>query len=433
MSLSNALFSSVTGLNTNSTAISVIGDNIANVNTPGFKERRAEFADVLGQTISSAGGFSQIGAGSKLNRVSTIFTQGTFEDTGRPTDLAIEGRGFFILDGDQGRFYSRAGIFGFDDSGFMTTSDGRRVQGFGIDPVTGQPDGQLGDIVLNTAVSSPQATGNVDVSLNLDATATTIPGGFDATDINTANASSNDRTVVTVFDSQGNAHAATVWFTKTAANSWDFTVTLPDASGNPVPQGGGGVPTGSLQFDASGQLDVVSPGLPAAVNMNYGGGVAAGTINLNFGPALTTAGGTGDATTQFASDFATNSLVQDGFAAGNLQSIVIDRQGFLSGQFSNGETQQLAQLALANFANVEGLLSVGNNSLQETRQSGQALVGSPQTGNLGAIRASALEQSNVDLAAQFVRMIVNQRAFQANTRTVSTTNELLANLVNLGQ
>ena len=166
MPLANALFSSVSGLDTTSTAISVIGDNIANVNTVGFKARRAEFADVLGQSITGAGGFSQIGAGAKLSRVSTSFAQGTLENTGNTTDLAIEGQGFFILDGPQGTNYSRAGIFGLDNQNVLVNPEGLRVQGFGIDPVTQLSNGQVGDIVLSNALAPPRASTLMNLSAN---------------------------------------------------------------------------------------------------------------------------------------------------------------------------------------------------------------------------------------------------------------------------
>src|SRR5690606_27514618 len=169
MPLSGAMFSSVSGLDATSTAISVIGDNIANVNTTGFKARRTEFADILGQSISTAGGYSQIGAGSKVSEIRSMYTQGTFETTNRQTDGAIEGRGFFILEGPQGRAYTRAGVFTLDAEGYLVSPNGLRVQGYGIDPVTGLSNGQLGDIRISNAISPPRATSNISVSANLNA------------------------------------------------------------------------------------------------------------------------------------------------------------------------------------------------------------------------------------------------------------------------
>lgn len=430
MSLSNALFNSVSGLDTTSTAISVIGDNIANASTPGFKERRAEFADVLGQTISTGGGFSQTGAGAKLARVSQIFSQGTFETTNRATDMAVEGRGFFAVDGARGRQYTRAGIFNFDNQGTLVDKDGSQVQGFAIDPVTQTVTGQLGPIQLTLGVSPPQASSTVDISAQLDA-AEPINGPFDPSN---PNATSSFQTASTVFDSLGGPHSSTLYFTRTGVNSWTWNATLPTSDttdppatpgDNVVIEGGG-----TMTFDASGNLTALTG---PAVTYNVVGGAAAGqVVNYNFGPIAGV--GSGTPTTQFLGTSSTvNSLSTNGFAPGTLQNIVVDGDGFISGTFSNGETLELAQVALATFANVEGLASVGNNSFIVTRASGQPLLGAPRSGQLGAIRSSSLEQSNVDIATQFVKLILNQRAFQANTRTVSTTNQLLANVVQLGQ
>ncbi|MDH3685679.1 MAG: flagellar hook protein FlgE [Myxococcales bacterium] len=421
MSLSNALFSSVTGLGTASTAISVIGDNIANVSTPGFKERRAEFSDVLGQSLSTAGGFSQTGAGSTVARIGQIFSQGSFETTERPTDLAIEGRGFFILEGQVGRNFSRAGIFTFDNAGTLVDSSGLRVQGFGIDPTTLQPVGQLGDIQINATLAPPRPSTEVNLSVNLDSNE--LPNGpFDPADPTTT---SGFQTGLTLFDSLGNAQPTNIYYTNTGVNTWEWNATLPDVAGGPdIVQG-----TGTLTFDTQGGLTAVT-GSP--VTFNFPGGAApAQVVDIDFGPLV--GAGPGDPTTQFAETSTVNSATQDGFAPGTLQGISVDREGFINASFSNGETRPIAQVALATFANVEGLQAIGNNLFSESRDSGQPLVGAAGTGQFGSVRSNSIEQSNVDLAAQFIRLIMNQRAFQANTRTVSTTNELLANLVQLGQ
>lgn len=430
MPLSGALFSSVSGLDATSTAISVVGDNIANVNTTGFKARRTEFADVLGQSISTAGGFSQIGAGSKVSEIRSLFSQGTFETTNRQTDVAIEGRGFFVLDGPQGRAYSRAGIFNFDSDGFLISPTGLRVQGFGIDPVTGASNGQLGDIQISNAISLPRVTSNVFVSANLGATTPVTPGGFDPSD---PSGTSSLQTVINVFDSLGIQHAATLFFTHTGSNAWEWNLALPAGETTVAPANPGDAHvvqgSGTLTFDAAG---VLTGSTGTGFALEFAGGAAAGqAVTLDFG-ALGVAGSGG--TTQVGDQPSNvNSFTQDGFGPGSLQGILIDDAGFLSGIFSNGETTSLAQLALAHFANVEGLQRVGNNNLVETRTSGQPLIGEPRTGGFGAIRSSSLEQSNVDLATEFVRLIINQRAFQANTRTISTTNDLLGDLVQLGR
>lgn len=427
MALSSALYSSVAGLDTTSTAISVIGDNIANVNTPGFKERRAEFSEVLGQTITGVSGSSPLGQGAKLSQISTSYTQGSLETTARAEDLAIDGQGFFVLQGEEGLFYSRAGIFNFDKDGVFSDPSGMAVQGFSIDPATGLSTGERGDITRSNALAPPQATTAVDLSANLDPAAELRT--FDA-----ANPidSSNLATGVTLYDSLGNQRLSTVYFNRTGDGTWDWTATLSpqdtSLTGAPgdvaIVQG-----SGSLAFDTAGTLTSAT-GSP--ITFEYAAGTPGLSVELSFGPIGGV--GAGSATTSYGEiGSVTNTIGQDGFSAGTLSSISIATDGVLSGQFSNGETVPLAQIALATFPNMGGLQTVGNNNLIETRRSGQPLIGEPESGSFGSIRSGNLEQSTVDLAAEFVRLIVNQRAFQANTRTISTTNELLANLVALGQ
>jgi flagellar hook protein FlgE len=438
MGLTNALSSSVSGLAAASTQISVIGDNIANANTPGFKEKRAEFTAVLGQNITAGAGFAQIGAGVRVNDVGMIFSQGVFEQTQRGTDLGIEGRGFFIVDGNMGRAYTRAGAFGFDANGWFVDANGNRVQGYGIDPATGGSNGALGDIQINVPLSPPQPTATIQLGINLNAAAPTITAPFDPAN---TTATSNSREVITVYDSLGTPRQATVFFTHTAPNTWQYNVTLAaaDAAGAPasppfIAQAGG---QGNLTFDTQGNLASVNggstyPAVTFAFN-TANGSAPAQAINFNLGPL--TSGGTltGPPTTQYNQPTVTSFVSQDGFAPGTLSALQIDNDGRLNGVFSNGITTSLAQLALANFGNVEGLTDVGGSRLVESLDSGPPIIAAANSGNLGAIRASSLEKSNVDLAQQFVNLIVGQRAFQANTRTVSVTNELLSNLVALGQ
>ncbi len=431
MGISNALFTGVSGLDTSGTAISVIGDNIANVNTPAFKARRAEFGDLLAQSLTGSGGFSQLGSGSSVTRVRANFGQGTFESTGRGTDLAIEGRGFFVVQGTQGRYFTRNGIFNFDNSGYLVNTQGQRVQGFGIDPATRTSTGVLGDIQIQTAVSPPGPTANAQISVNLDANATAV-GPFDPAD---PSGTSNFNFPMTTYDSLGNTHSVNFYFSQSSGGNWDWVAAVDpaDTSTPPANPGDSVVVQGSgtLSFDSQGFLQSAT-----GTNLTFqfsGGASASQSVQLDFGPIGANASASSGRTTQFSSPSAVASFTQDGFASGQIQNIVVDGEGFLTGQFSNGETVPLAQVALASFANTEGLVSTGNSNLLETRVSGQALIGAPQTGTFGTIRPSSIEQSNVDLANEFVKLIINQRAFQANTRTISTTNDLLANLLSLGQ
>ena len=434
MSLTNALFSSVSGLETASTQISVIGDNIANASTPGFKEKRAEFSAVLGQSITAGSGFARIGAGVLVNDVGTIFTQGVFETTQRATDLGIGGRGFFVMEGSFGRTYTRSGIFGFDDEGFLIDPNNNRLQGYGIDPATGNSNGVLGDIRVNLPLSPPQQTSALELSMNLDA-GSNIIGPSPAFDPANAQATSNAREVVTVYDSLGAPRQATIFFSKTSATTWDYTVTLADADANAATRTGDPFVvqnTGQLTFDSAGTLTGITN---TNFDFNFDDTSGASAIqNLDFSMGPVPGGPTsGTPSTQYNDDTVTNFVSQDGFAPGTLSALEFDVDGKLNGVFTNGETMSLAQVALANFGNVEGLTEIGRSQVIESVESGPPVLAAANTGNLGSIRSSALEKSNVDLAQQFVNLIVSQRAFQANTRTVSVANELLANLVSLGQ
>jgi flagellar hook protein FlgE len=471
------MFAGVAGINANGESISVIGDNIANTNTVGFKSARPEFVDVLAGNLGVVGGSGDIGAGARLSGVSQSFTQGSLESTGVTTDVAVDGGGFFIVQDTTGTYYTRNGQFQLNSNQLLVNAQGQTVLGFGITP-SGTPNQVLGTINLGTVASTPSPTADIDVNANLDPNDTAIAGGasgFDHTDpVNT----SNFQTGIRVYDSLGNPRNMLVYFRKNdaASNSWfwyagvnrdqlDFSsyggafaafTTPASAASQFVP-----VQSGTLSFDSSGALttesntaltvpydsdgdgttDVAATATPGnASGWSFTGGAAAGqTLAFNFGTTATE-GGTGtDMTTQFGGSSASgvNSFVrymnQDGYSAGSLTAIDIDESGFVTGSFSNGQTQSLAQIALADFPNVNGISRVGKNNFIETNESGNRVVGSPNQGVFGSIRSGFLEQSNTDLAEEFVRLILSQRAFQANTRTIATTNELLANLVMLGQ
>ncbi len=478
MGLQSSLFAGVAGLDANGQSISIIGDNIANTNTIGFKSSRAEFVDVLSGNLGGAA----VGAGSRLSGVSQNFTQGSLESTGVTTDLAVDGGGFFIVQDTTGVFYSRAGLFRLDANQVLVNNQGQSVQGFGVTPA-GVPNGALGSIDLSTVSSTPQATALVEVNINLDPNDVAQAGGsagFNHTNpVNT----SNFQTGIRVFDSLGNPRNILVYFRKddAAANSWFYYAglnredvnfaafgapfsTFTTTAGNEqdfVPLQSGtltfntqgaliteSVAALSIDYDADGDgaITGAEAGAPLATPANaptgwaFSGGSASGqVITLDFGTTAAEGGSGTDKTTQYggAASSGFNNFVrfltQDGFTAGSLSNVDIDENGFVTGAFSNGQTERLAQVALASFANLTGLQRVGKNNFLESVSSGQPVVGSPNQSGLGAIRSGFLEQSNTDLAEEFVRLILSQRAFQANTRTISTVNELLANLVVLGQ
>lgn len=471
MGLLSSLFAGVSGLNSSGSSISIIGDNIANTNTIGYKASRAQFVDVLSGNLGGVGGGGQIGAGSRLQGVEQNFTQGSLESTSVTTDLAIDGGGFFIVQDPDGVFYSRNGQFQLNADQLLVNAAGQAVQGFGI-TTSGVPNGALGNIDLSSVSSTPLATGQVDVNVNLDPNDTSLPGGpggFSAVD---PVGTSNFQTGVRIYDSLGNPRNILIYFRKdsAAANSWFYYAGVARGeldlatAGAPFNGFTGSAPTqffplqsGTLTFDTSGALQAVSTAALAIQYDTNSDGVldgaatatpqtwpwnngAAATTNLtfDFGTSIAAGGAGTDKTTQYGGSSASgvNSFVrfmnQDGYSAGSLQAISIDENWFVTGNFSNGQSVQLAQIALATFPNVNGLSRIGDNNWIETNDSGQPIIGSPNQSGIGAIRSGFLELSNTDLAEEFVRLIISQRAFQANTRTITTTNELLANLVVLG-
>ena len=470
MGVLTSLFAGVSGMNAAGQQISIIGDNIANVNTPGFKASRAEFQDVLAGNLAGSGSAGQIGAGARIAGVSQSFTQGSLESTDVTTDLAIDGGGFFVLQDTTGISYTRAGLFRLDSSQQLVNAQGQSVLGFGISP-GGVPNGGLGAIVLSNAASVPSATTSIDVNVNIDPNDTAIPAAnpFDHLD---PISHSNFQTGIRAFDSLGNPRNVTIHFRKDdlVANRWVWYAGVNRSDLDMAAYGGAfaqgpataqtqfiPVQSGTLDFDSTGVLsletnaallvqfdhdgDGVLDGAPEATPQlwRWADGANSATIGLDFGNSLTKGGTGADRTTQFGGSTAAgvNNFVrfmnQDGFSAGSLQSVAIDESGFVTGSFSNGQVTRLAQVALATFPSVNGLSRLGRNNYTETSASGNVIVGSPNQAAFGAIRSGFLEQSNSDLADQFVKLIIAQRAFQANTRTISTSSDLLSSLVGLGQ
>jgi flagellar hook protein FlgE len=424
MSLLTALSSGTTGLEASSLELSIVGDNIANSNTIGFKSGRAAFEDALTQSV--IGGTGEIGLGARLKSVQKILTQGALTSTGIATDLALQGNGFFVVKGDyngqSANFYSRAGQFTVDDDGYMVTLGGLRVQGFPADS-TGVLSGLPGDLLVGNASAQPNPTSQIEFKANLkadDAIKT-----FDPLDpVNT----SNFNTTVSVYDTLGAAHQTQVFFTKTGAGAWTWNAMV---DGGELTGGTAGtlttVASGTLTFDTQGRLQAQTQ----ASNFLPVGAVNPQVLDFNFGDDIAS-GGTGLlGVSQFAASSSATFIGQDGFGSGQLASIRIDPQGGISGIFTNGQTRTLGQVAVASFSAPDQLERVGGNLLQQTQSSGQPVVGAPGTGGRASIISGSLEQSNVDLAQQFVRMIAAQRSFQANSKTITTADQLLTELINL--
>ena len=404
-----SLFAGISGLNANATAMTVIGDNIANVNTIAFKANRASFANILSQSLGGSSG-NDIGRGVDFWGTSPLWTQGSLENTGRATDLAINGKGFFTVQDDTGtNFYTRAGQFHLDEAGVMVNPDGYLVQGYQIDAA-----GNLGNLATITIpgerVSPPSATTELSFDVNLDS--------------QTA-ANSTYSTSQTVFDSLGNAIPLTLTFTKqAAAQTWSASASVASPDGPVTINGAASVP---LTFDSAGIMTAPLADGTLAITLVNGA-----TTPLTLTWDLFDASGTshGDIT-GFSSSSSTTFQHQDGYTAGVLRGISVDEDGVVTAAYSNGQLTPTFQIALADFPSYDGLAKLGQNLYAESLASGQPMPGVAGNGRLGSITPSAIEMSNIDLAQEFVKMITTQRAFQANSRVITTSDEILAELINL--
>jgi flagellar hook protein FlgE len=419
MSITSSFYSGLSGLDTHATAMQVIGDNIANVQTVGFKNNSVHFEDVLGVSLSGVAGGNQTGAGAKVSTVDANFIQGSLESTDSITDVAINGGGFFIVEDSANDeiFYTRAGHFLIDNQGYYVNTQGYRVQGYLYDSQGISLLQTLSDIQVNpNSMIAPKVTGDIDTVLNLDASATPT-----VWDINDPSNTSHFSTGLNVIDSLGQSHPIQVYFTKTAAQTWQWNAVI---DGGDVQGGTLGVlqpyGSGTIDFDISGQLTTAMP-------MNFYTGAI--TFANGITPPSTTIDFTD--TTQYGAASIIQVLNQDGYVAGTVSNVIIDDEGNLVANFTNGTQRNIARLALANFPNLNGLERKGATLYRATTASGDPLYNMPGIGGMGYISASTLEESNVDLAAEFIKMIIIQRGYQANTKVITTTDEMLAQLINI--
>jgi flagellar hook protein FlgE len=398
----------LSGLNVAAKNLDAIGNNIANTSTVGYKAARAEFADVFANSL--AGGGTQIGIGASVVAVKQQFSQGNIVSSANPLDVAINGSGFFRLSNDGSISYTRNGQFSLDRDGYVVTNNGARLTGYAAD-VGGQIVASTPvDLRVSLANIPPQTTSTARIATNLDSRDTAPVAAFDINDPTSYNSS----TAMTIYDSQGNAHTLTLYFRKTAANSWDVHAA---ADGTVL---GGGASIGTLAFDTSGSL-------AANASMNVSIPLANGAVTPLAFPVIFPAG----ETSQFGVNFAVSQLSQDGFTTGRIAGFAIGDDGVIMGRYTNGQTRAQGQIVLADFTNPQGLVSMGNNQWTETSDSGQALVAGPGSGSLGILQAGALEEANVDMTEELVKMITAQRVYQANAQTIRTQDQLLQTLVNL--
>lgn len=400
----------LSGLNSASADLNIISNNIANSSTTGFKSSRAEFADIY--AASNIGTASNaIGSGVRLADVAQQFAQGNVAFTNNALDLAINGQGFFRLSDNGTVVYSRAGAFSVNKDGYIVNSADQRLTAFRADAL-GNITGAIGDLQLSTADIAPKVSSAVNVGLNLSAAAIVPASAFSPGDAT----SYNNSTSLTIYDSLGASHLATMYYRKTADNTWQTYLyvdnTLVDGPDTL------GFSTGGVLSSVNGAA--VPPTTLTSPSFTPSGGGAAMTLALDYA-----------ASTQFGSAFGVNSLTQDGYTTGRLSGVDIDSGGVVFARYTNGQSRALGQVALANFSNAQGLRQMGNTGWAESFESGAALTGAPGTASLGVLQSGALEGSNVDLTQELVNMITAQRNFQANAQVISTLDSVTQAVINI--
>jgi flagellar hook protein FlgE len=411
----------LSGLRASSMYLGVIGNNLANINTVGFKSSAVQFSDLVSQSVGgSSANPMQIGLGVGVGSISPSFTQGAIESSQLATNVAIQGNGFFVISNPTGIGYTRAGNFTLDNEGTLVTPDGSTVQGWmTVDPVTGlvNTTGVPGNITIPPGVlRAPTATTSFKTVSNLNAAA---PVG------------ATFATTVTTYDALGTAHVLTVTYEKTGANAWSTEMTVPGedvvggTAGTPFVLGSG---TLALAFDNTGQLTTINAGPPTDRTITtpaYTNGAAASTWNWDLME------GTTASITQYSTESATSSITQSGNAAGRVDDITIAADGRILASFGASGAVAIGQIAIANFNNAEGLSKFGSNRYVATDASGVPNIGVAGTGGRGELIGNALEQSNVDVAEEFTRMILAQRGYQANAKTITVADELMVETMNL--
>lgn len=482
----------LSGLRAASKDLNVTGNNIANAGTVGFKQSRAEFSDVYAASVLGTGKNPQ-GSGVLMSNISQQFNQGNINYTQNALDLAINGNGFFQVSNNGAVSYTRAGYFGTDRSGFLVDNFGYKLQGFPVDGNGNLQNGVVGDLQIQTTNQEPKATTKIDTAFNLNSTqkapatwqatydseystwistpanvadvaaptnaemvqaaayaATQASATFNPSDPTTY----NNSTSVRIYDSQGNDHVMTQYFVKTSANTWDMKVLVDGRNPADPAQEPPQPYVMGLAFNASGALTSVdtggsalfsvSPDLKVTLNSATGNPPTGGwipAISNGATPATWSANGAlanpdgivldFSKSSQYASTFAVNSVSQDGYTTGELAGLEIDDSGVIFARYTNGQSKVQGQIVLANFANVQGLTPVGKTQWVQSFESGEPVVGTPGSGTLGALQAGALEDSNVELSDQLVNLIVAQRNYQANAKTIETESAITQTIINL--
>jgi flagellar hook protein FlgE len=424
MGILSSMYTGITGLAGQGEALSIYGDNIANANTTGFKVSRPEFQDVVAKSLKGLLGGNQIGRGTRLAAVNPIFSQGSIVQTESSTDVAISGDGFFVLKGVDGQSFSRNGAFHFDKDGKLINADGYQIQGFLSDD-KGRITSKMGDISVDRTVIDANKTKEVNLFMNLDLRAAKEMQ-FDP---ERPEQTCHFATGVTVYDTAGTPHVVTMYFNKTEEGKWQWRAM---AKGEEVVGGQKDKmyeqATGTLTFDTDGRLKTQTTDRNA-FNFNKGAQPDQ-EIRFNFGEDKDS-GGTGVTVTQYGTASEAYKTTQDGYTAGTLAGLTFNDDGKLTAIYTNGQNINLAQLALAKFENPEGMFKMGQNRFRESRLSGQPTIGAPQTGGRGAVSSKTIESSTTDIANEFINLMQAQRNFQANSKVISTADEMMQDVLNL--
>lgn len=430
MSIIRSLTTGASGLRAESEALTAVSDNIANVNTIGFKRERAVFEDVLGRSVMGSSALAEGGAGSRVAQIQQLWTQGALVTTGNPTDLALSGDGLFIVNGsangEQGQFYTRAGQFQVDHDGFLVNPEGLRLQGYTADSA-GNIGSQLGDLRVDGMTLPATPTSTMTIHANLDARpASPATPAWDPTSPDTTSDFSSPTRIV---DSLGHSHDATIYFHNDGAGSWSWHAMV---DGGELTGGTAGTPTegasGTLTFGTDGSLQTSTT---TTSSFDFLGAAPGQNVTFDFGTPASVSGTGFGGTTQLAQVSGVTSLSQDGFGGGAVAGMQIEQDGTITGVFANGDQRALGRIAVARFTDDGGLARAGQNLWAETRGSGEPLVGTAGSGGRGSVISGSLESSNVDLGAEFVDLIAFQRGFSANSKVITTADEMYQELVQL--
>jgi flagellar hook protein FlgE len=430
----------LSGIRAASQDLNITGNNIANASTVGFKQSRAEFQDLYASSMLGSGR-NQTGSGVLMGNVGQLFNQGTIDATQNALDMGINGNGFFVTSNNGAIQYTRAGYFGTDNQGYIVDNNGYKLQGYSVNADGVLQDGVRNDLRLETTNQAPKSTTTVAQAFNLNSSDTPpVNTPFNAADPTTYNKS----TSVNIYDAQGNAHVMSQYFVKDSENSWSMKVLVDGRN----PQDGvnsADALSVPLTFDTRGTLTPAATGTGPAGFTSNGDGTFAFTgwnpvISDGKTPATFTDNGAAASasisvdfrgSTQYSAAFSVNSVNQDGYTTGMMSGLEISDTGQIFARYTNGQSKVQGQVILANFANVQGLTPMGKTSWVESAESGQPVVGTPRSGTLGALQSGSLEASNVDISTELVDLIVAQRNYQANAKTIETENAVTQTIINL--